>query len=238
MTLKNSVLVIDDDNEICDLLVDILEEHGFFVQTANSAEVARQYIIQNHYDLIFLDLILPDMNGLTLLQHIKSSTHTPVIILSGLGSDSDVIVGLEIGADDYIPKPFHPRIVIARAKAVLRRNTPQTTLNVFKKGIEFHHWFLDTELRKLFSPEQHEIELTQGEYLLLYTLVSHPKQILSRTTILDLTHSENDDIIDRTIDVLIMRLRKKIEINPKQPKLIKTIRGEGYIFTCTTHKQP
>lgn len=234
--MKDTVLIIDDDIEICDLLLDILEEHGYSVYIANNAEQARQCLLKNTYVLIFLDLILPDMNGLVLMQYIKSLTDTPVIILSGLGSDSDIIVGLEIGADDYISKPFHPRVVIARAKAVIRRHSTQVASCPFKFGFEFNRWFLDTEQRKLFSPEQHEIELTQGEYLLLLALVSHAQQILSRQKILDLTHNEYDDIIDRTIDVLIMRLRKKIEINPKNPELIKTIRGTGYLFSCSVNK--
>jgi DNA-binding response OmpR family regulator len=231
MNLKNSVLVIDDDIEICELLIDILEEHGYTVSISNNAQQAKDLLSNHHYDLIFLDLILPDMNGLILMQYIKSLSNTPVIMLSGLGSDSDVIVGLEVGADDYIPKPFHPRVVIARAKAVIRRYSPTIT-PLFKQGFQFNHWFLDTEQRKLFSPNNNEVELTQGEYILLKALITHSQKILSRQKLLDLTHSENDDIIDRTIDVLIMRLRKKIEINAKQPEIIKTIRGEGYLFSC------
>ena len=155
-------------------------------------------------------------------------------MLSGLNSESDVVVGLEMGADDYIAKPFYPRVVIARAKAAIRRTQPQSVASDhMHNGFKFNYWILDTDNHKLFSPQKQEVELTQGEYVLLYALVSHSQKVLSRQKLLELTHSENLEIFDRTIDVLIMRLRKKIEPNVKSPTFIQTVRGSGYLFACS-----
>lgn len=241
MEQNNRILVIDDDVQICELLTDIFEDHSYSVVAVNNGHQALSLLqAQPHFSLIFLDLILPDINGLILLQHLKSLTSAPVIMLSGLDSESDIVVGLEMGADDYIPKPFYPRVVVARAKVVLRRNQPQSVLlnNVRnQQGYSFDQWFLDTNNHKLYSPQKQEIELTQGEYALLYALVSHSQKVLSRQKLLELTHSESLEIFDRTIDVLIMRLRKKIEPNPKAPSYIQTIRGSGYLFSANAEQQ-
>ncbi|TNH08261.1 response regulator [Testudinibacter sp. TR-2022] len=232
--MQNRILIIDDDLQICDLLTDIFDEHGYLVKTVQTGDCALTLLQQEYFSLVLLDLILPDTNGLVLLQKIKSITSVPIIMLSGLGSESDIVVGLEMGADDYIAKPFYPRIVVARAKAAIRRTLTSITMTPHKKrGFSFNHWFLDTENHKLFSPTKQEIELTQGEYTLLHALVSHSQKILSRQKLLELTHSESLEIFDRTIDVLIMRLRKKIEPNAKSPMYIQTVRGVGYIFSCS-----
>ncbi|NBI14016.1 response regulator [[Haemophilus] felis] len=239
MQQNNQILVIDDDVQICELLTDIFEEHGYSVVAVTNGKQALSLLQeQPHFSLIFLDLILPDINGLILLQHLKSLTSAPIIMLSGLDSESDIVVGLEMGADDYIPKPFYPRVVVARAKVVLRRNQP-VLLNSTKnqRGYSFNQWFLDTDNHKLYSPQKQEIELTQGEYTLLYALVSNAQKVLSRQKLLELTHSESLEIFDRTIDVLIMRLRKKIEPNPKAPSYIQTIRGSGYLFSVAVEQQ-
>ncbi|WP_032093921.1 MULTISPECIES: response regulator transcription factor [Pasteurellaceae] len=232
--MSNKILIIDDDIKICELLVDIFNQHGYTAQSAQSGAGALA-LLQAEPDvaLIFLDLILPDINGLLLLQQIKALTPVPVIMLSGLGAESDVVVGLEMGADDYIAKPFYPRVVVARAKAAIRRSLPQHAAPVYQhNGLCFHQWFLDTENHKLISPRKQEVGLTQGEYVLLHALATHPQKVLSRQKLLELTHSESLEIFDRTIDVLIMRLRKKIEPNPKAPSFIQTIRGTGYLFAC------
>ncbi|OOF66004.1 response regulator [Rodentibacter sp. Ppn85] len=229
-----SILIIDDDIQICELLTDIFEEHGYAVSTANTGKQALTLLQTTPtFSLIFLDLILPDVNGLTLLQHLKSLTSVPIIMLSGLDSESDIVVGLEMGADDYIPKPFYPRVVVARAKVALRHHQPISFSNTpIRHGFQFDHWLFDTENRKLYSPQKQEIILTQGEYALLYALISHAQKVLSRQKLLELTHTESLDIFDRTIDVLIMRLRKKIEPNPKNPRYIQTVRGTGYLFNA------
>lgn len=229
-----SILVIDDDLQICELLVDIFEEHGYHVHSVQTGSMALAALqADTTFSLILLDLILPDINGLALLQQLKKYSNAPILMLSGLDSESDIVVGLEMGADDYIAKPFSPRVVVARAKAAIRRNQPQTlAFSHTHKGFCFDQWRLDVENHKLFSPQHIEIILTQGEYLLLYALVSNAQKALSRQQLLTLTHSETFEIFDRTIDVLIMRLRKKIEPNPKAPTYIQTIRGTGYLFSA------
>lgn len=235
MSTKTSILIIDDDLQICELLTDIFEEHGYDVISVQNGEKALNLLQkQNSFALVFLDLILPDINGLVLLQRLKLSIQAPIIMLSGLNSESDVVVGLEMGADDYITKPFYPRIVVARAKAAIRRTQPQKfSSDYIHNGFRFEQWFLDTDNHKLFSPQKHEVELTQGEYVLLHALLLHSQKVLTRQKLLELTHSENFEIFDRTIDVLIMRLRKKIEPNVKAPTFIHTIRGSGYLFNCS-----
>ncbi len=235
MSKKTSILIIDDDLQICELLTDIFEEHGYDVISVQNGEDALNLLQQqNSFALVFLDLILPDINGLVLLQRLKLSIQAPIIMLSGLNSESDVVVGLEMGADDYITKPFYPRIVVARAKAAIRRTQPQKfSSDYMHNGFKFEQWFLDTDNHKLFSPQKHEVELTQGEYVLLHALLLHSQKVLTRQKLLELTHSENFEIFDRTIDVLIMRLRKKIEPNVKAPTFIHTIRGSGYLFNCS-----
>ncbi|MNV33032.1 Transcriptional regulatory protein OmpR [compost metagenome] len=155
-------------------------------------------------------------------------------MLTGLGSESDVVVGLEMGADDYIGKPFNPRVVVARVKAVLRRTGVLAAEPAAPRaaGLGFNGWTLDTTRCELSSPQQATVALTQGEYGLLLALAQNARRVLSREQLLELTHSESAEVFDRTIDVLIMRLRRKIEINPHQPLLIKTIRGLGYVFAA------
>ncbi|TCP91238.1 DNA-binding response OmpR family regulator [Cricetibacter osteomyelitidis] len=235
---KISILVIDDDIQICELLTDIFDEHGYQVTSVQTGQAAVDLLQSEHdFSLIFLDLILPDINGLVLLQRLKSVTNIPIIMLSGLDSESDIVVGLEVGADDYIAKPFYPRVVVARAKAALRRTQPQSfESNYVHQGFRFQGWSLDTENHKLFSPQQQEIDITQGEYMLLHALVSNARKVLSRQKLLELTHNENFEIFDRTIDVLIMRLRKKIEPNAKNPSFIQTVRGTGYLFDASVEQ--
>lgn len=238
MQQNTSLLVIDDDVQVCELLTDIFEEHGYTVMTAQTGQQALALLQSTpHFSLIFLDLILPDVNGLILLQRLKSLTTAPVIMLSGLDSESDIVVGLEMGADDYISKLFYPRVVVARAKVALRRHQPQPfSTSASHQGFTFHHWVLDTQNRKLYSPQKVDIELTQGEYTLLHALVSHAQKVLSREKLLELTHTESLEIFDRTVDVLIMRLRKKIEPNPKAPTYIQTVRGMGYLFAVAVER--
>ncbi|MDO5054804.1 response regulator [Pasteurella oralis] len=238
MQQNTSILVIDDDVQICELLTDIFEEHGYAVVSAQTGKQALSLLQSGaHFSLIFLDLILPDVNGLVLLQSLKTMTSAPVIMLSGLDSESDIVVGLEMGADDYIPKPFYPRVVVARAKVVLRRHQPQPFIaSNIHQGLTFNHWILDTENHKLYTPQKQEVELTQGEYTLLYALIANAQKVLSRQKLLELTHSESLEIFDRTIDVLIMRLRKKIEPNPKAPTYIQTVRGTGYLFSAAVER--
>ncbi|HDC4533212.1 TPA: response regulator transcription factor [Enterobacter asburiae] len=232
--MKPAILVVDDDTAVCELLQDVLSEHVFSVLACHNGQDALRQVQQDpNIALVLLDMMLPDINGLqVLLQLQKQRPALPVIMLTGLGSESDVVVGLEMGADDYIGKPFNPRVVVARVKAVLRRTgvlaaeVPAAPV----AGIAFNGWTLDTTRCELSDPQRNPVPLTQGEYGLLLALTQNARRVLSRDRLLELTHSESADVFDRTIDVLIMRLRRKIEANPHQPALIKTIRGLGYVF--------
>ncbi|ATF94651.1 Transcriptional regulatory protein OmpR [Cedecea neteri] len=234
--MKPAILVVDDDKAICDVLRDVLSEHVFDVLVCHSGNEALQIVAaEPSIALILLDMMLPDTNGLLVLQQVqKLRPALPVVMLTGMGSESDVVVGLEMGADDYIAKPFNGRVVVARVKAVLRRSgalaveiSPTKT-----SGLQFNGWRLDTDRCQLMNAQQQQVDLTQGEYGLLLSLVQNARKVLSREKLLELTHSESLEVFDRTIDVLIMRLRRKIEVNPHQPTLIRTIRGVGYVFAA------
>ena len=223
--MKPAILVVDDDVAVCSLLQDVLNEHVFAVTACHTGQEALRCIeTQPEIALVLLDMMLPDINGLMVLQQVqKMRPGLPVVMLTGLGSESDVVVGLEMGADDYIGKPFNARVLVARVKAVLRRvgvltaesGSPQTT------GLSFNGWHLDTAGCQLRNPQQLKVELAQNA-----------RRVLSREQLLELTRSDSVEVFDRTIDVLIMRLRRKIEINPHQPMLIKTLRGLGYVFAA------
>ncbi|BCU57365.1 response regulator [Enterobacter kobei] len=235
--MKPVILVVDDDTAVCELLQDVLTEHVFSVQVCHNGQQALAVAASvPHLSLVLLDMMLPDINGLLVLQRLqKLRPELPVVMLTGLGSESDVVVGLEMGADDYIGKPFNPRVVVARVKAVLRRTgalAAEPVLAGKRADMMFNGWGLDTTRCELSNPQNEIVPLTQGEYALLLALMQHSRRVLNREQLLELTHSESMDVFDRTIDVLIMRLRRKIERNPHQPALIKTIRGLGYVFAA------
>ncbi|AAS63486.1 hypothetical protein BZ17_2784 [Yersinia pseudotuberculosis IP 32953] len=234
--MKPAILVVDDDTAICEVLRDVLNEHVFDVLLCHSGNEALQITAtQPSIALILLDMMLPDINGLLVLQQVqKLRPSLPVVMLTGMGSESDMVVGLEMGADDYIAKPFNARVVVARVKAVLRRSEVLAieSSSVKACGLQFNGWRLNTDRCQLMNPQQQQIDLTQGEYGLLLSLMQNARKVLSREKLLELTHRESLDVFDRTIDVLIMRLRRKIEVNPHQPTLIRTIRGVGYVFAA------
>ncbi|WP_323080142.1 response regulator transcription factor [Klebsiella quasipneumoniae] len=239
--MKPVILVVDDDIAMGELLSDVLGAHAFEVLVCQTGGDALATVAQRaDIALVLLDMILPDTNGLQVLQQLqRTRPELPVVMLSGLGSESDVVVGLEMGADDYIAKPFSSRVVVARVKAVLRRSgalvseTPGVAA-----GLTFNGWRLDTTRCELYNPQRQAIPLTQGEYGLLLALAQNARRVLNREQLLALTHNESTEVFDRTIDVLIMRLRRKIELNPHQPTLIKTLRGLGYVFSAdVTHSE-
>ena len=234
--MKPVILVVDDDIAMGELLRDVLGAHAFEVLVCQTGGDALATVAQRaDIALVLLDMILPDTNGLQVLQQLqRTRPELPVVMLSGLGSESDVVVGLEMGADDYIAKPFSSRVVVARVKAVLRRSGAPGGV----AGLTFNGWRLDTTRCELYNPQQQSIPLTQGEYGLLLALAQNARRVLNREQLLALTHTESTEVFDRTIDVLIMRLRRKIELNPHQPTLIKTLRGLGYVFSAdVTHSE-
>lgn len=231
------ILVVDDDKAIRELVSEFLIDYDYRVSTAGDGASMQEVLEKSQIDLVVLDLKLPDEDGLTLAGRIRSRSAIPIIMMTVLGSDVDRIVGLELGADDYIPKPFNPRELLARIRAVLRRShgsaAPRFTLEPGHDAFAFDGWILDTTARQLISPKGEPVELTGGEYNLLEAFVRSPHHVLTRDQLLEKTHVTDPDVFDRTVDVLILRLRRKIEPNPRQPQLIRTERGAGYIFMAT-----
>lgn len=233
--MKPAILVVDDDRAVCELLHDVLSEHVFTVYSCHQGKDALALLsLHPEISLVMLDMMLPDTNGLLVLQQMQRQwPDLLVIMLTGMGSEADMVVGLEMGADDYIAKPFNPRVVVARARAALRRCGRLTQADAQQdEGWQFNGWRLDDARCQLFNPQRESVALTQGEYTLLRALVGHARKVLTRDQLLELTHNESLEVFDRTIDVLIMRLRRKIEANPHQPSLIRTIRGLGYVFSA------
>jgi len=234
------ILVVDDHAEIRELLKRFLTQHGLNVVTAADGESMEKVMNQQQFDLIILDLMLPGKDGITLCKEIRATSNIPIIMLTALGEEIDRIVGLEVGADDYLAKPFNPRELLARVKSVLRRHftIPNINEQIATKHTQysFDEWSLNTTTRELFDPSRTLVSLTSTEFELLLAFLTHPNVVLKREDLLKLVQGRGADVYDRAIDTLISRLRKKIEINPKEPKLVKTIWGGGYQFSCeVTH---
>jgi len=233
MTDSPHILVVDDDREIRDLLSKFLVQHGLRVITAADGPEMHQALKDWNFDLIVLDLMLPGEDGLTLCRKLRAESSIPVIMLTAMGEEVDRIVGLEMGADDYISKPFNPRELLARIKSVLRRAQAMTGHQ--KSGdhtvLRFAGWRLDMDKRELQSPDGVMVPLSAGEFDLLAAFAAHPGRVLSRDQLLDLARGREAQPFDRSIDVQVSRLRRKIEDNPQAPVLIKTVRSGGYLFT-------
>lgn len=227
------LLVVDDDREIRDLLMQFLGEHGYRVTTARDGREVRQALADRRIDLIILDLMLPGEDGLTLCRHLRARSNIPIIMLTAMGGETDRIIGLEMGADDYLPKPFNSWELLARVKAVLRRAQDVRNRKHIAGAttVRFAGWKLDLVQRRLESPEDVVVQLSTGEFDLLVAFAEHSQRILSREQLLDLSRRREAVPFDRSIDNQVSRLRRKIEANPKEPEIIITVRGGGYIFT-------
>ncbi len=241
------VLVVDDDPQLRALVTKFLRSNGVKVTGARDGREMIEAIKMAHIDLIILDLMLPGVSGLELCRELRANSTIPIVILTANGDDTDRIVGLEMGADDYITKPFNPRELLARIKAVLRRTRAKsdvsgqdvtgrgTTGRGMSRGYSFMGWTLDTLRRELFDSSNVLVDLSAGEYDLLVALVEAPQRVLSRDRLLDLAKNRVAGSFDRSIDVQISRLRKKIETDDNTP-LIKTVRGTGYMFLATVSR--
>lgn len=229
------LLVVDDDREIRDLLSALLTRRGYKVVTAREEHEMRQILESSRVDLIILDLMLPGKDGLTICRELRATKAIPIIMLTSRGEPMDRIVGLEMGADDYLPKPFEVRELEARVKAVLRRSkasfSPADPDGSFGARFTFAGWTLDARQRQLFSPQNVLVDLTSGELDLLLVFAERPQRVLSRDQLMDLARGREATVFDRSIDVQVSRLRGKIESDPKAPEMIKTVRSSGYIFT-------
>lgn len=234
MTENTHLLVVDDDREIRDLLTRYLARHGYRVTAARDGQEMRKFLADRNIDLIILDLMLPGEDGLALCRAVRAENGPPIVMLSAMGEDADRILGLEIGADDYLPKPFNPRELVARIKAVLRRAQGAGGGTAAPVGgfYTFGGYQLDPTQRRLNGADGNEIALTAGEYELLLALVQRPRRVLSRDDLLEITRGRAAGPFDRSIDVQISRLRRKIERDPADPLFIKTVRSGGYIFSA------
>ncbi|HML09529.1 MAG TPA: response regulator [Stellaceae bacterium] len=232
MSESGHILVVDDQQEICDLVREYLSGEGFRVSTANDGGGMREAIAREPVDLVVLDLVLRGEDGLQLARELRDSSDIGIIMLTGRGETVDRIIGLEMGADDYLSKPFHLRELLARVRSVLRRGSSRGDKPAAgRPRITFAGWTLDLASRELLSPTGEDVRLTTGEFELLAAFVNQPNQVLSRDRLLDLSRHREAGPFDRTIDVQVGRLRRKLEDDPKNPCLIKTVRGGGYIFT-------
>jgi two-component system OmpR family response regulator len=228
------ILIVDDHREIRDLVTRALTKEGFRVSAAADGNAMRKALADKRVDLVLLDLMLPGEDGLSLCRWMRARSAIPVIMLTGKGDEIDRVIGLEMGADDYIAKPFGSRELIARIRAVLRRaSQPPAAASPDErpKRYSFDSWGLDTGARALVRPDGTTVPLSTGEYDLLIALVERPQRVLSRDQLLDLARGRQSAGLDRSIDTQVSRLRRKLERDPSDPKLIKTVWGGGYVFT-------
>lgn len=236
------VLVVDDEPRIRTMVRRYLVEEGLQVSEAADGAAMRAVLEQERIDLVLLDLVMPGEDGLSLARDIRRGSDVPIIMVTGKGDLIDRVVGLEAGADDYIAKPFHLREVLARIRTVSRRSRSSppasapaaaATSATASDPVIFDGWRLDLGRRDLHTPDGTQVTLTSAEFELLRTFVQHPGRVLSRDQLMDLAKGRDWAAYDRTVDTQVMRLRKKIETDPANPALIKTVRGAGYLFAAT-----
>jgi DNA-binding response OmpR family regulator len=230
------ILGVDDDADIRQLIAEYLGEFNLRVSVARDGQSMQKALSQNVVDLILLDLKLPDDDGMNIARELRAKSNIPIIILTSRKDDVDRIMGLELGADDYLTKPFNPRELLARVRTVLRRAQAHSAGAKVEgevlRGYRFPGWELDLRSRRLTSTGGDRVELTHTEFVLLIAFLGSPQRILSREQLIELSHGYDDEVFDRSIDVQILRLRRKIELDASRPELIKTERGEGYVFNA------
>ncbi|MDB5595890.1 MAG: DNA-binding response regulator [Hyphomicrobiales bacterium] len=231
------ILVVDDHRDIRDLLASYLRRHGMRVSQAANAQDARKLIAAHGIDLTVLDIMMPGEDGLSLCRFIRETRDSPVILLTALADETDRIVGLEVGADDYVVKPFNPRELLARIKNVLRRTQalPKQQGDAGSTRFAFVGWTFDVSRRELVNFERTDnsaISLSPAEFRLLHAFVQRPRLVLTREQLIDLTRGRDAEPFDRSIDNQISRLRKKLERDPSNPEIVKTVWGDGYQFAC------
>ncbi|MGY3945238.1 response regulator [Aeromonas tecta] len=228
------ILVVDDHSEIRDLLKRFLEQHGMRVSCARDGKEMKRLLDEREFDLLVLDLMMPGEDGLTLCRELRVKSRLPIIMLTAMGEETDRIIGLEMGADDYLAKPFNPRELLARIKAVMRRTQaePQPVPEALTRDLRFDRWLLDINRRELVDEEGVGMSLSTAEFDLLRVFLERPQRVLSRDQLLDLARGREAVAFDRAIDTLVSRLRRKLERDPKNPELIKTIWGGGYLFAA------
>ncbi len=241
--MLESILIVDDEEDILDIVSTLLEMNGFNSIEAKNADEMYKKIEQHNISLIILDIGLPESDGLTVLKKIRSELDIPVILLTGKGDVIDKVVGFELGADDYITKPFHSHELIARIKTVLRRtknqqigNEPSNSLNEI---IYFNEWSLDPNSQRVFNPQKQEVVFTSHEFSILLALIISASRALTREQLLDSVGTSRGEYspYDRSLDVMIAKIRKKLGDNPKKPRFIRTVRQAGYMFIAKVERE-
>lgn len=237
---SDHILIVDDDAEIRQLLVRYLEKNGLRATAVPDGRAMARALDDGAYDLVVLDLMLPGDDGLTLCRNLRARSEIPVLMLTARGEETDRIIGLEMGADDYMAKPFSPRELLARIKVILRRtrSLPPNLRPPALNRLRFAGWVLDTATRQLVSPAGEVTPLNGVEFKLLQVFTSHPNRVLSRDQLLDLTQGREADPLDRSIDVQVSRLRQRLGDDPRGPAMIKTVRGEGYVLAANVDALP
>ncbi|MEM9385336.1 MAG: response regulator [Pseudomonadota bacterium] len=244
-SIEPHIALVEDDQEIRELLQAYLAQQGLRVSTCRHGADLEALLAETPIDLVVLDIMMPGEDGLSICRRLSAEGKVPVILLSGRGDDVDRIVGLEVGADDYLPKPCNPRELMARIRAVLRRHarpvplvaTPSdATSSTRQTRYRFADWSIDLDERTLIDPQGAVVVLSQGEFDLLSAFVRHPRRVLSRDQLLDWTRADHAAPVDRAIDVQLSRLRRKLGDKPRDPQLIKTVRGGGYLLAVDVHR--
>jgi two-component system OmpR family response regulator len=234
------ILIVDDHREIRDLVSRALSKEGFRVSSAADGRAMRKIMANSRIDLVLLDLMLPGEDGLSVCRVLRAESNIPIIMLTAKGDEVDRVIGLEMGADDYLPKPFGSRELVARIRAVLRRSRASVSTAALDRRpgrYHFDRWALDPATRELIRDDGITVPLSTGEYDLLIALVERPQRVLSRDQLLDLARGRSAAGLDRSIDTQVSRLRKKLELDPGNPKVIKTVWGGGYMFTPTVRHE-
>lgn len=233
MSIPRHILVVDDDADLRQMVADYLNDYDLRVTGAADGAAMRDAIAHEAVDLVLLDLKLPSEDGMNLARELRETSSVPIIMLTGRKDDVDRIMGLELGADDYLTKPFNLRELLARIRAILRRTQAHPVSHVegrVAQAFRFGGWELDLRSRRLTSNDGERVELTHAEFALLGAFLGAPERILSREQLLELSRGNDENVFDRSIDVQILRLRRKIESDPSRPRLIRTERGVGYFF--------
>ncbi|MFN4065227.1 response regulator [Azoarcus communis] len=243
---QDHILIVDDDRDIRTLLADYLEKQGLRCTVAADGREMKSALEHHRVDLIVLDVMMPGEDGLTLCRNLRAGggnhANTPILMLTARGEDMDRILGLEMGADDYLPKPFVPRELYARIRAILRRARAlppnlDAAPPANARELHFAHWRLDTVNRHLVDAQGTVVALSGAEYRMLGVFLAHPQRVLSRDQLMELTQGREADVFDRSIDLLISRLRQRLGDNAREPAIIKTVRNEGYVLACEVTAQ-
>ena len=234
-----TILVVDDEPSIVEIVTLYLQRAGYTVRSAADGHAALRALTAEKPDLVVLDLMLPGVDGLEITRRLRAEGETPIIMLTSRSEETDRIVGLEMGADDYVSKPFNPRELLARVRAVLRRTAglQPAPADGARQIYRFSGWRVDVTAREVVAPSGSRIAMTAAEFDLLYALCEHPNRVLTRDQLIGLTHGPVEGPHERSIDTLISRLRQKMETDVGSPRLIQTVRSEGYMFTAQVSRR-